>query len=76
MCEDRVTSEAFDLRADVVLNAAGPWAAALVRTLGGRAPPVPQLSRAMNLVTRRALGTHACGGSRTADSCSSCPGVT
>jgi glycerol-3-phosphate dehydrogenase len=61
--EDRVTSEQFDVRADVVVNAAGPWAAALLKTLGGRASsPAPKLSRAMNLVTRRALGTHACGG--------------
>ena len=32
--EDRVTSEQFDVRAGVVVNAAGPWAAALLKTLG------------------------------------------
>jgi glycerol-3-phosphate dehydrogenase len=61
--QDRITSEEFDLRAEAVVNAAGPWAAALLQTLDGSVTsPAPKLSRAMNLVMRRALGTHACGG--------------
>jgi glycerol-3-phosphate dehydrogenase len=61
--EDGLTGQPFDLRAKVVLNAAGPWAPALVKTApaGGRTP-LPSWSRAMNLVTRPFLGTHACGG--------------
>ena len=47
-----------------VLNAAGPWAAhCAADARRARAPrPAPLLSRAMNLVTRRVLVTHACGG--------------
>jgi glycerol-3-phosphate dehydrogenase len=63
--EDRRTGQRFDIRASVVLNAAGPWAATTVARLLGAAvrPPAAQLSRAMNLVIDRVTGTHACGGS-------------
>jgi glycerol-3-phosphate dehydrogenase len=61
--EDRFTGDQFDLRGDIVLNAAGPWAASLLETLGGDiSGPAAKLSRAMNLVTRRATGSYACGG--------------
>jgi glycerol-3-phosphate dehydrogenase len=61
--EDRLTGQQFDLRGDVVLNAAGPWASTLLTTIGGEtAAPAPKLSRAMNLVTRGVVGSHACGG--------------
>jgi glycerol-3-phosphate dehydrogenase len=61
--EDRFTGDQFDVRGDVVLNAAGPWAASLLETLRGEiSGPAPKLSRAMNLVTRRAIGSYACGG--------------
>jgi glycerol-3-phosphate dehydrogenase len=61
--EDRLTSEQFDLRGTVVLNAAGPWAPALLHTLQGKVSlPAARLSRAMNVVTRSTIGTHACGG--------------
>jgi glycerol-3-phosphate dehydrogenase len=61
--EDRLTSEQFDIRATIVLNAAGPWASSLLDTLDRRAAsPAPRLSRAINLVTRAVTGTHACGG--------------
>lgn len=62
--QDRFSDASVDVRARIVLNAAGPWAASLVSTLPGgpAATPAAALSRAMNLVTRSFLGTHACGG--------------
>jgi glycerol-3-phosphate dehydrogenase len=61
--EDRLTGQQFDLRGETVLNATGPWAASLLKTLGGdTASPAPRLSRAMNVVTRALAGSHACGG--------------
>lgn len=62
--EDRLTGEAFDLRGSVVVNAAGPWAASLMSSLPAAAQghPPPMLSRAMNVVIRRLVDTHACGG--------------
>ncbi|MGE0812054.1 MAG: FAD-dependent oxidoreductase [Vicinamibacterales bacterium] len=60
---DALTSDVWDIRTRAVLNAAGPWAAAVARTLTG-APvgPAPRLSRAMNLVVARVTDHHACGG--------------
>ncbi len=62
---DRLTGETFDIRADVVLNAAGPWAP----ELSGRLAPAAggrlcrRLSKAMNLVIRSPLGgSHAVAG--------------
>jgi glycerol-3-phosphate dehydrogenase len=48
----------------VVVNAAGPWAAGLLAGLPASAQgaPPPRLSRAMNLVTRKVVDDHACGG--------------
>jgi glycerol-3-phosphate dehydrogenase len=48
----------------VVVNAAGPWAAALLADLPAAAQggPPPRLSRAMNIVTRKVVNDHACGG--------------
>jgi glycerol-3-phosphate dehydrogenase len=62
--EDRLTGERFDVRAATVLNAAGPWAGALLTRLAGAplAAPASRLSRAMNLVVAPVTGTHACGG--------------
>jgi glycerol-3-phosphate dehydrogenase len=61
--QDRLTSETFDIRARVVLNAAGPWAPSLLETLDTTVTlPAAKLSRAMNVVTRAITGTHACGG--------------
>lgn len=61
---DRVSGDTFELRARVVLNAAGPWAGGvLARLTGGQAEtPAPRLSRAMNLVIDRITDQHACGG--------------
>ena len=61
---DQVDAAAFDVRAAVVVNAAGPWGAALTDGLpaalsSGRPPG---LSKAMNLVTRSITGDHALGG--------------
>ncbi len=61
---DRVTDAYLDLRARVVVNAAGAWAPELVNTLPerARAVPAPRLSRAMNVIVKQAPGSHACGG--------------
>ena len=62
--EDRLTGEIFDIRAKVVVNAAGPWAASLLADLpqAAQGAPPPRLSRAMNVVTRKLVNDHACGG--------------
>lgn len=62
--EDRLSNDAFAIRASVVINAAGPWAANLLEPLppANQGAPPPRLSRAMNLVTRKVVNDHACGG--------------
>lgn len=62
--EDRLTKEIFAIRGAVVVNAAGPWAAAMLADLPAAAQgtPPPRLSRAMNIVTRKVVNDHACGG--------------
>ena len=62
--EDRLTNETFAIRGTVVVNAAGPWAASLLSDLPAAAQgaPPPRLSRAMNIVTRKVVDNHACGG--------------
>jgi glycerol-3-phosphate dehydrogenase len=62
--EDRLTGETFDIRAGAVVNAAGPWAASLLTDLprAAQGAPPPGLSRAMNVVTRKVIDSHACGG--------------
>lgn len=53
---DAETGAAYDVRARVVLNAAGPWADALLARLGaGPTPTRFHHSKALNLVTRRLL---------------------
>ena len=62
--EDRVTNTTLTIRASVILNAAGPWAASLLAGLPAAAQgaPPPTLSRAMNVVTSQLVADHACGG--------------
>lgn len=62
--EDRMSSAAFDVRARVVVNATGAWAPAVLSSLAERQAAVPtlKLSRAMNLVVRKVVDDHACGG--------------
>ena len=62
--EDRLSGARFEVRAAAVLNAAGPWAGAVLTRLLHPAPRLPaaRLSRAMNLVVDRVTGDHACGG--------------
>jgi len=62
--EDRLTNETFAIRGSVVVNAAGPWAAGLLSDLpaAARGAPPPRLSRAMNIITRKVVNDHACGG--------------
>jgi glycerol-3-phosphate dehydrogenase len=62
--EDRLTNESFTIRGSVVVNAAGPWAAGLLSDLPAAAQgaPPPRLSRAMNIITRKVVNEHACGG--------------
>lgn len=60
---DGLTSDTFDLRGSVVLNATGPWAAQFLGDLGAqRTAPALLLSRAMNLVTRQVPVAQGCGG--------------
>jgi glycerol-3-phosphate dehydrogenase len=61
--QDRLTAQSFDIRAHVVINAAGPWAPSLLETLDTSVSlSAAKLSRAMNVITRSITGTHACGG--------------
>lgn len=64
MAEDKLTRSLFPIRGSVVVNAAGPWAAAILSGLPGKAQgaPPPRLSRAMNVVTRQVVTDNACGG--------------
>lgn len=61
---DGRTDASLDVRARVVVNAAGAWAPELVRTLpdGARTVPALRLSRAMNVVVAHPARSHACGG--------------
>lgn len=62
--EDRLTNETFAIRGSVVINAAGPWAASLLSDLpaASQGAPPPRLSRAMNVIMRKVVDDHACGG--------------
>ena len=64
MAEDRLTNTKFAIHAATVVNATGPWAAGLLAGLPAAAQgaPPPKLSRAMNVVTSKIIGDHACGG--------------
>jgi glycerol-3-phosphate dehydrogenase len=61
---DARSGESFAIRASVVVNTAGPWAASLLAELptAEQGAPPPALSRAMNLVIDPLTTTHACGG--------------
>jgi glycerol-3-phosphate dehydrogenase len=60
---DAITEQSFEVQADAVLNATGPWAATFLSALAPRSrAPALRLSRAMNLVTRRVNVSQACGG--------------
>ena len=64
VAHDRIGDERFDIRARVVLNSTGPWAPSLLRTLapelGTSLPAV--LSKAMNVILTKPIGSHAVGG--------------
>ena len=64
MAQDRLAGAEVPLRASVVVNAAGPWAASLLDSLPetARGGPPPRLSRAMNVITTKVVNDHACGG--------------
>jgi glycerol-3-phosphate dehydrogenase len=64
MAEDWMTKTKLVIRATVVVNAAGPWAASLLASLppAAQGAPPPRLSRAMNVVTNKIVNDHACGG--------------
>jgi glycerol-3-phosphate dehydrogenase len=61
---DRLSGQNFDIRAPLVINAAGPWAGELLARLVPDRPLGPTLafSKAMNLVTPRLAGNIALGG--------------
>jgi glycerol-3-phosphate dehydrogenase len=59
---DRLSQDSFEIRARMVLNAAGPWADRLLQSIpGAGAARRFHPSKAMNLVTRRLFGDHAIG---------------
>jgi glycerol-3-phosphate dehydrogenase len=62
--EDKLTGDTFAIRGSVVVNAAGPWASGMLAGLpaAARGAAPPRLSRAMNLITRKLVNDHACGG--------------
>ena len=62
--EDRLGAAGFEIRATVVVNAAGPWGPALTKDLppAVRSGGPPGLSTALNLVTRSITRDHALGG--------------
>ena len=64
MANDVMSGSSFPIRASVVVNAAGPWAASLLSSLPAeaRGAPPPKLSRAMNVVVSKIVNDHACGG--------------
>ena len=61
---DVLGGQEIDIRSRLVLNAAGPWASRLVESAlpGTRNKIAPRLSRAMNLVVRPIVKSHAVGG--------------
>ena len=61
---DVLGGQEIDIRSRLVLNAAGPWASRLVESAlpGTRNKITPRLSRAMNLVVRPIVKSHAVGG--------------
>jgi glycerol-3-phosphate dehydrogenase len=61
---DGLSDHRIDVRARVVVNATGAWAPSLGGGLPGAsgAVPAPRLSRAMNLVVKPVVTSHACGG--------------
>ena len=61
---DRLNGNSFDIRATLVVNAAGPWGEALNATLSQATSSSrpPGFSKAMNLVTRSITQDHALGG--------------
>jgi glycerol-3-phosphate dehydrogenase len=60
--EDGLTGERFPIRANIVVNAAGPWADDVLAALQGRRrTPKVCLSTAMNLVTRQIIPNVAVG---------------
>jgi glycerol-3-phosphate dehydrogenase len=62
--DDIPSGDTLTIHGSVVVNAAGPWAAAMLSNLPAPAQgaPPPRLSRAMNIVTRKVVNDHACGG--------------
>lgn len=60
--EDQLTGSRFDVRARTVLNTSGPWVNHIIDMLNGRSPGKSvAFAKAVNLVTRPLLRTHAIG---------------
>ncbi len=60
---DTLGDETFDVRAELVVNAAGPWSNTVLEKLGGKAEPLPYaLALGMNALFRReVIPTYAAG---------------
>ncbi len=64
VAEDQLTGDRFDIQADTIINASGPWIGPLITAATGIAAPQPPLAKAMNLVVRPLFGSqqkHAIG---------------
>lgn len=55
VARDRISQESFEVRARIVINATGPWAEGLVRTLDGHTTPPGTYSRDACVVIDRKL---------------------
>lgn len=58
---DVLSGRDFEIRAAATVNAAGPWAAGLLGTLGSESVPRRALIKNMNLVVGRRLADHGVG---------------
>lgn len=61
---DRLDDQRLEIRASLVVNAAGPWATEVLQRLAAGRPTLAaaKLSKAMNVITRRVPASSALGG--------------
>ncbi len=57
VAKDQLTGDRFDIQADAIINASGPWIGPLITAATGIAAPKQPLTKAMNLVVRPLFGS-------------------